>query len=228
MLCIHCGADDAGKFCPACGRRQTEPPTAAEDAGFELLPETKPGDDWTRSLHFRQLLETPEPRRHIARAVSDAPQRLTAEDLLRVFDAVAPVQVSLTKLTDAILPVVDKLGIATQRSLHLAIDAPPGRVLLASLAGMGFRGIRVHSVQQSVDRCEVSGDVPSTVWTNPGTLTCVVSRTPSITWHATLRIRGQWYDWGKGQNYLDSLARGLIADVTEQMGGQTIPHRVAA
>ena len=70
------------------------------------------------TLNYEVVLSNPEARRRIAAAGARNTQGLTAEDLLKIFDAVSPLGVSLEKLSGVLLPICDKIGIKMQRVIE--------------------------------------------------------------------------------------------------------------
>lgn len=236
MFCIHCGAEGAGAFCPKCGRRQTlegsEQQESASNNGSDSpctpVSVTPQSVCWTESMHYHVVLASPEPRERIAAISRGAGTGVTGEDLLAVFDAVSPIGISLGKLTNAILPIYDKLGIRIDRESHAVFDAPAGRVILAVLCTLASKSLTIEEVGQDEDRCSLSAKLPWGLMTNPGKLhVLIATQAPHIRVSVATRISGQWYDFGKSQRMIDELLEAIQNDLASQATHPSSHRRVA-
>ena len=111
MYCIHCGAEQAANYCRKCGKSQTVATSDASqvhDAQVIQTSQCIDRDDWVKHLDYHQLLRCEEPRRRIAAASSKSKPGVTGDDVLALFEAVSPTKLSISKLTHAIVPIVDK------------------------------------------------------------------------------------------------------------------------
>lgn len=240
MYCVHCGAEGAATYCAVCGQRQEVerqvPPEAnlgqtdTSDVGScTEASELRPPVCWTKSLQYNDVLASPEPRERIAAASRGASQGVTGEDLLAVFDAVSPIGFSLGKLTNAVLPIYDKLGIRIDRESQALFDAPPGRVILAVLCTLAARSLAIADVRQDANRCALLADLPWGLMTNPGKLhVLVMADDPCVRVSLATRISGQWYDFGKSQRLIDELFDAIQGDLTSQQSGRLSPYRRVA
>ncbi len=232
MFCVHCGAEGAATFCPLCGLHQqatdrSMPPQLESGYGDEEIVEALVA--WPESIQYETLLGDSEVRERIAAAARHATAGVTGEDLLAVFDAVSPIGFSLGKLTTAILPIYDKLGIKTQRQSQGIFDAAPGRVMLAVLCTLAAKSLVIAEVHQDADRCSLIADIPSGLITNRGQLAILIEMNQKyVQLSLATTISGQWYDWGKSQRMMDELFSAVHADLTEQQRGQAPRYRRVA
>lgn len=245
MFCVHCGADGAETFCATCGRRQRAetqiPPERApgqkeqrdfgsgsNDSDSELSKHRQP-ECWIRSLQYHVVLASPEPRERISAASRKATKGVTGDDLLAVFDAVSPIGISLGKLTHAILPLYDKIGIKIDRESQALFDAPPGRVILAVLCTLATKSLAIADVHQDSNRCSLSADLPWGLMTNPGKVHVLIMEDgPHVRVSLAVRISGQWYDFGKSKRLIDELFQLIQDDLTSQQSGRPSGYRRVA
>ena len=229
MFCVHCGADGAVKFCAQCGKSQT---TATETANQDapLIATLVECDvPWTRTLDYAHVINQPEPRQRIAEAGRRAENQLSGEDLLAVFDAVSPIGVSISKLTNAIVPIFDKLGFHTSHQSQGVFQAEPGRVLLAGLCTFAGRSLTIKNVHQGEMECSLLADIPLGLFTNPGQVVAVFRMAgPNVTVALSTRIKGQWHDWGKSKRMIDDIYSSIQFDLTRQQQGTLAPFRRVA
>ncbi len=236
MFCVHCGAEGAAVFCPACGRRQSaedsrpaskaQPQLHDPDADDGILEALVVESD---SFQYETLLADAEARERIAAAGRVAPQGVTSEDLLAVFDAVSPIGISLGKLTTAIVPIYDKLGIKTSRHSQGIFDAPPRCVMLAVLCTLAAKGMVVAKVHQDTDKCSLIADIPPGLITNRGQMAILIAAHDAyVQVSFATTISGQWYDWGKSERMMDDLFASIRADLTDQQHGQEPRYRRVA
>ena len=223
MYCIHCGANGAHKFCAKCGAAQTvgemqdqaidSPGSTNYESSDIIVAEIL----WTDTLQYDIVLRQPEARARIAACASEVAQGITGDDLLAVFDAVSTIGFSLEKLTKAILPIYDKLGIKTSRETQVQFAAPSGRVLLAALCALAAKGFKIEEVEQSLQACRLSAKIPMGFITNSGHLRIMLSEREGAV-HAVVSasISGQWYDWGKSQALIDALCTRISQDLVDQ------------
>jgi hypothetical protein len=184
---------------------------------------------WTESLQYDVVLASPEPRKRISAASRDARKGVTGEDLLAVFDAVSPIGFSLGKLSNAILPIYDKLGIKIDRESQALFDAPPGRVILAVLCTLATKSLAIADVRQDSSRCSLSADLPWGLMTNPGKLhALIMADDPYIRVSIAMRISGQWYDFGKTKRLIDEMFEAIHGDLISQQSGRPSGYRRVA
>jgi hypothetical protein len=230
MYCIHCGVAGAAVFCPACGQKQEvqSTPNARVDDDDVILkpipvePKMKPQVDWTTTLSYDVVLAAPEAQQRIAAANPGDTQGLTAEDLLKIFDAVSPLGVSLEKLNGALMPICDKIGIKMQRAAGAIYQGPPGRVLLATLCALSASGLEITEAHQRSDECGLIAKIPYGFYTNPGQLLASLRVIEgSVMVQIEARISGQYYDWGKSKRLIAHLLQAIRNDLVSQMSNQT-------
>jgi len=202
MYCSHCGAQAGGNFCSACGTRLLAVDTDDITSAASL--------DWTEEIDYERLARDPHVRGQLAAAAGRARPGLTGEQLLAVVDVCVPTGVSLGKLTEALLPIYDRMGIRTGTESNLAMSVPPGRALLAVLCGLVARGMELSGVEQQPDGCLLTAAVPSTVFSNRGEIAVTVAQHGgAIEIHAAVKIIGQLYDWGKSKRLLEDFFQEL-------------------
>jgi hypothetical protein len=232
MYCVQCGAGGAARFCRECGKSQSldiqdgstvfvEPNTAVSKASLT--------DDWAQGLDYHRLLEFDEPRKRLVAASKRSKSGVTGDDVLAIFEAVSPSKISWSKLTHAIVPFVDKLGIRTSNRTQADWQAPAGRVLLAYLCTLASHSLEVTEVQQEEDSCILSAKIPLGIITNSGKVTTKLE-TQSGWVRATMvvTISGQFYDWGRSKRLLEDFLAGINADLMEQdASGKAKLRRVA-
>lgn len=241
MYCIHCGAENAAAFCAACGRRQhdegrfksgvakVDPSISASDSSGADGPTVQSASCWTESIHYDTVLSSPEPRERILAASRNATKGVTGDDVLAVFDAVSPIGFSLGKLTNAILPIYDRLGIKTDRELQARFDDPPGRVMLAVLCALATKSLAITEVGQDAEKCSLSAAIPSGLITNRGKLHALITVENScVSVLLATTISGQWYDFGKSKRLIEEMLRFIHGDLTNQHSGDPPGYRRVA
>lgn len=246
MYCVHCGAAGAAKFCASCGQSQgsiqtsskphltessdgslTIGPRAANNVEFAKALDQE--SDWTSSLDYELILGQIHARDRIAAASRDAGPSVTGDDILQVFDAISPIGFPLAKFTKAILPIYDKLGIKTDRRAQCIYDTAPGRLMLATLCAIASHALTIDEVQQAPQKCSLSTEIPSSLYTNRGRLNILIEDCQTycqIT--MTTRISGQWYDWGKSNRLANNMLDAVLADLTDQQRGRCPQFRRVA
>lgn len=246
MYCVHCGVAGAANFCASCGQSQGSIPTPpkphlteASDVSLTIVPRghsdadpTQQLDrelDWTSSLDYESILNQAHARDRIAAASRRASPSVTGDDILEVFDAVSPIGFSLGKFTKAILPIYEKLGFKTDRRAQCLYDTPPGRLMLATLCSIASHALTIDEVQQASQKCSLSTEIPSSLYTNRGRLNILIEDCQTycqIT--MTTRISGQWYDWGKSNRLANNILDAVLADLSDQQRGQCPQFRRVA
>jgi hypothetical protein len=220
MFCIHCGAGEAAAFCRQCGKSQAlgNNAVAKKQANLQELPtESVSSNDWLNCLDYEQLLRYDEPRRRIAEASAKSKPGVTEDDFLALLQAVSPTKLSLSKLTYAIVPIIDKLGVRTTNQLQAVWYAEPGRVLLATLCSLAIKSLEVVDVQQEPHACALSASIPLGIITNTGkVLIKLETNSGWVRASMSVTIAGQWYDWGKSKRLMEELLHGLNADLMSQ------------
>jgi hypothetical protein len=181
------------------------------------------------SIHYETVLAHAEPRERILVAGRGATEGVTGDDFLAVFDAVSPIGFSLGKLTNAILPIYEKLGIKTDRESQAIFDAPPGRVMLAVLCTMAAKSLAIADVRQDSSQCSLSAKIPSGLITNRGKLHVLISvQELHVRVSLATSISGQWYDFGKSKRLIDEMFDSIHRDLTSQQAGLSPRYRRVA
>ncbi len=227
MFCIHCGARGAKSFCASCGTSQVSESADARASADEVLSSHEDAEiivadiRWTDTLQYAVVLNQPEARARIAACANEAKQGVSGEDLLALFDAVSTIGFSLGKLTKAILPIYDKLGIKTSREAQVRCVSPPGRVLLAALCAFASRGLKIEDVEQATNACCLTAKIAAGIVTNSGQLQVMLSVHESdVLVKVSATTSGQWYDWGKAQGLADAVCTTILQEVDDQQTGQ--------
>lgn len=237
MYCVHCGAAGAAKFCASCGQSQGSIEQPSEPGAIELndvsltvasraVSDVNPSKelvrdfDWTTSLDYEMILRQAHARDRIAAASRGKGASVTGDDILEVFDAVSPIGFSLGKFTKAILPIYEKLGFKTDRHAQGIYDTQPGRLMLATLCSFAAHALTIDQVHQAPDKCSLSTEIPSSLYTNRGRLSILIENCQTycqIT--LTTSISGQWYDWGKSNRLTNNILDAILTDLTDQQRG---------
>ncbi len=222
MYCFQCGASGAGSFCPSCGQNQSASPCSDAD---EIITADI---HWSDSIDYETVIGHPEVRSRLATTRPSGPRGLTGEDLLTVFDAVSPIGFSLGKLTTAILPIYDKLGIKTQHQSEAAFAAPAGRVMLAVLSSLAIESLTIAEVQQGATQCLLISDIPAGLITNRGQIKVLLEpQATAVRVSLASTISAQWYDWGKSKRLQQALLGRIRTDLYEQGLGREPKQRSA-
>jgi hypothetical protein len=207
MFCSNCGTKADGNFCAACGARLQ----ASQDAS----PEPERTGSWADELVYEQLLQYPEVRERIAQAGRRSQSQMSGENLLAIFDAVVPTGISFEKLTVALLPIYDRMGIKTGKTSEMILSVPAGRAIVATLCAMASQGYEMNKVDQTSDGCVLTALLPSTLWTNRGDLIVSIQQgRRSLRIHATTNIPGQLFDWGKSTRLLRDFFGSIRQELT--------------
>lgn len=232
MYCVHCGADGAATFCCNCGKKQTESRTdhSKRVIGRDIPSPTCDVEyDWVKGLDYHRLLECETPRRRIAAASTKSHPGVTGEDILAVLEAVSPSKISWSKLTYAVVPIVDKLGIRTTKQLQAVWQVDGGRVLLAYLCTLASMSLEVTEVEQEQDACVLSAAIPLGVITNPGkVITKLEMKSGWVRASLVVTIAGQWFDWGKSKRMIEDILSGMNTDLMEQNNGRALAFQRVA
>lgn len=218
MFCSECGTKASGKFCHNCGTRLVAGQTGGQlsvVADSAMLDSSDDDSvplaelvliDWTLETNYRALLAHDEVRQRIATAGSRYRAQISGEEVLALFDSIAPSGVPLDKLCKLLVPLYDKMGIRTGKQARTAFMLPPGRVLSGVLCALASAGHTIKQVEQATDGCMLTATIPSNMWSFEGELVVSVHAAERQTIvEAATKIPGQLYDWGKSQKVLDEL-----------------------
>jgi len=154
---------------------------------------------------------------------------VTGDDILAILEAVSPSKISLSKLTHAMVPVMDKLGFRTSQQSQAVWQAEPGRVMLAFLCVLAWKSLTVDEVQQTSDQCVLVAKLPLGVITNPGKLLArLETKSGWVRASLAVTISGQWYDWGKSKRLIEDILSGINLDLTDQYSGRSVVYQRVA
>ncbi|TWU45851.1 hypothetical protein Q31b_10270 [Novipirellula aureliae] len=222
MYCFQCGAAGAVAFCPACGQDQLA-------SRRSVANETNTASiHWTDSIDYETIIAHPDVRSRLGAIRPCGMRGLSGEDLLSIFDAVSPIGFSLGKLTTAILPIYDKLGIKTDYQSEALCDAPTGRVMLAVLSSLAIKSLAIAEVQQGETQCLLISDIPAGLITNRGRMNILLEKENALVRVSMAStISAQWYDWGKSKNLQQSLFDEIRRELLDQGFGQEPAQRIA-
>ncbi|MDA7980726.1 MAG: hypothetical protein MPJ50_18375 [Pirellulales bacterium] len=172
MYCPECGVDGSGKFCVECGTKLSNA-DKTKDAST-----SKDGDlltgDWTIESRYERLIRYPFVRDQITLAGQGRPNRVSGEQLLKLYDTVASPGVSLEKLSVAILPILDGIGVKTASQAEYQAVVAPGRLLLATLCALASGGYDIENVDQLSNSCIIMAFLPATLITNRGKIVVTI------------------------------------------------------
>ncbi len=206
MYCSECGHSAEGKFCSNCGNSLTF-------VRVDVVPE--PPGGWHCEFRYEQLLCVPEVKSLLARHAAKARKGVSGEQWLQLYSSVIPGGVPLDKVAAIVQPLYAKWGISTGKQQIATIPAPIGRVLVRALCSLARSGQSLRDVQQGVDGCFITADLPSDLLALKGDMLITVRRHEMQTEvAAATKIEGQWFDWGKSRLRLTRLFEDLMIDPT--------------
>jgi len=198
MYCSNCGSKEKGNYCSSCGAE-----LVVKDSND--LEEV----DWSSETSYSILLRIPEVRDLISRAAQKSKKTVSVEELFDLFgDALKPVTggVSLRKIAAITLPISSKFGIKVEKKRSSEIASPPGKTIVDILCLFAESGQKVVNVEQAEDGCMIEAAIPSDIFSWEGTVLVIVQQHHKGTLvEATTTIKGQMYDFGKSERYLDKL-----------------------
>lgn len=186
--------------CPRCGAAWHDPygPVGSIDP------------EWSQEVRFDVLTGLPEVRARIAERAAMAEKKPSGEAFLAWFDEVGPLPIPLEKLSAALRPGYEELGIRTGKERSGTVTAPPGATIVAALCSFARRGQALRKVRQYADGCLFEAVLPSDMWSWEGTLYVTVRESPDGSRvHAATHIGGQLFDWGKSKRALCRLFEDL-------------------
>jgi len=149
--------------------------TTAEQSRIVTTIAERSGD-WADETVYEQLLKFPDVRERIARAGQRSRKAMTGEEMLALFDSIVPTGVSLEKLTGALLPIFDRMGIKTGKQSSVTLRVRAGHGVVATLCALASQGYELQKVDQSADGCVLTALIPSNLWTNRGELVVALER----------------------------------------------------
>ena len=222
MYCFRCGASGVGAYCPACGQDQS----ASDRSESETIAEATLA--WSESINYELIIAHPEVRQHLSTIRPRTMRGLTGEDLLSVFDAVSPIGFSLGKLTSAVLPIYDKLGINTQHQTETEFGTPAGRLMLAVLSSLAYKSLAIDAVEQGTNQCLLTVKIPSGLITNRGQTSILLERlSAAVRVVMSTTLSAQLYDWGKSKRLQQELLELIRLYLHDQDGTQEAGRKSA-
>lgn len=118
-------------------------------------------DDWARDVRYATLIAVPDVRANIANCALRSRPGVSAEQCLAFFDVVSPTvagaltagvaptlsALSLSKLSNVLVPIFVGLGIRASHTRSADLPIPPGLVIAATLCSFARTGkrCRAHS-----------------------------------------------------------------------------------
>ena len=207
MFCSECGQPAKGKFCSHCGTRLEQP---ADDEGL-IVAEIVP--DWEHEVRYEHILKFPGVRSTIERHARLAKKRMSGEQFLAMADKLVPLGVSMEGLAGVAQAVFTRLGVKTGKQESRQVPAPAGQVLVRTLCSLARNGQSLRNVAQATDGCLLEAALPSDLFSLEGDLLISVRRQHAASdVSATVRIGGQFFDWGKSRRCLGQLFDDLARD----------------
>ena len=206
MFCSECGVKAAGKFCWSCGSALQQSPM--DDAALAPV-------DWPTLTEYAAIMRVPEVRERIARAAAQAKKRLSGEQFLEICDKfMSPLSggVSLTAIASIAEPLAEKLNLKCRKVGSRRFNQPVGTMIVAVLCSLARNGQHLQDVTQEESGCRLEASLPSDVWSLRGKFNITVRDDGVATLvEAEATIKGQIYDWGKGQRLVDQLFNEVSA-----------------
>lgn len=238
MYCTECGALGTGKFCAECGTRLSGSSASKQVArksserGEVVAVEASAPDapHWTAEWRYEHFVRHEFVRDQLVHAGHKCPNRISGEKLLALYDTVASPGVSLEKLSGALLPILDGIGLKKGSQAECQLLTEPGRALLSVLCALVAGGYEIEKADQLSKGCILTAFLPSTLITNRGKIFVQVgwqfteaerqqleAAAPdaeitlplAVQIQATVQISGQIVDWGKGKRILAALLEEL-------------------
>lgn len=194
MVCSECGKAASGNFCSHCGMPLVEVVNADHEA------------------HYETLIRQPEVREKIAACAARAGKSTDPTKYLQICDKVLELMGSAPVCSVAALmvPVASRLGLSTGKSEKRIITAPVGRVIVAVLCAMAQQGRAIRAVHQGENGLVIEAEIAADLWTWQGEMAIGITRLAQGTEvEASVKIHGQWIDWGKSSRCLRQLFEDL-------------------
>jgi hypothetical protein len=204
MYCSNCGAKVEGNFCSQCGAKVSSDNSASVDTIRDIGSENK----------YTALIKRADIRDLIAKYAQLSPHHLSAQDFLHLLDlAYKPIPgLSLSKLTEVVLPVFNKLGIKTGKSSVSIISSTASDVVIKVLCSLAKNGYALKSVDPASNGLIVHAEISSDFFTWGGDILIVIeeqSLTTKLSIDAT--IKGQLYDWGKSKGVINKILNDVAS-----------------
>jgi hypothetical protein len=182
-------------------------------------------DDWARDVRYDTLIAVPDVRASIANCALRSRPGVSAEQCLAFFDVVSPTvagaltagvaptlsALSLSKLSNVLVPIFVGLGIRASHTRSADLPIPPGLVIAATLCSFARYGQTLQSAQQYDDGCLLQATLPSELRAWSGVLYVGISVMADDVTHVNgaVTVKGQMFDWGEGVKKLDHLFADL-------------------
>lgn len=206
--CGSCGHAAAGNFCANCGQR-----LAATALTSEISDAVAAIPTWHFEVRYEQLMLVPEVRAAVEDCGRQATKPISGEQLLGLADKVMPQPIPMKDLVAIVQPLFASWGIGTGKQREAIIAAPVGRTLCRVLCSLARHAQTLRKVSQGADGCLLEAALPSDLWTLEGDLLVAVRIQGEQTLvQAATVVKGQFFDWGKGNRCLDRLLSELQSD----------------
>lgn len=193
MYCQNCGKEVFGKYCSNCGTK-----VVAEN-------ESESDINWSLEKDFSKLVKYPEIRNLISRYAGESSKKSSAKDFLGMVDIVfAPIsEFSLEKMSDIIVPIFQKIGIATGKSETRNYKQSIQQLIVKSLCSLAKNGYPLESCQKATNGTVLTATIPSDMWTWGGNIVISIEVQNSFCKiDIATKIKGQMYDWGKSKKLI--------------------------
>lgn len=199
MYCSNCGAKVEGNFCSQCGAK------ISIGSNMHLVDQVT---ETIKENKYEVLIKRPAIRNLIAKYAQQSPHHLSAEDFLHLIDlAYKPIPgLSLSKLTEVVLPVFNKLGIKTGKSLVSVIASPTSDVIIKVLCSLAKNGYALKTIEPASNGLILHAEISSDFFTWGGDILIVIEEQVSNTkLSIDATIKGQLYDWGKSKGVINKI-----------------------
>jgi hypothetical protein len=211
MFCSQCGVKASGKYCHQCGSLLQSPDSVVVLRDEDLVPDPK---DWETDAQYENIVRVEAVRTVIARHAAHATKGLSAEQILAIYDKIAPSPIPLENLVALVQPLYESWGIRTGKNRSELIETPIGRAIARTLCSLAKHGQTFQSAEQHDSGCVLTAELPSSVCSLKGKLTISLLRRERCTQvAAATAIGGQVYDWGKSKRCLEQLFGDLRSDL---------------
>jgi hypothetical protein len=172
--------------------------------------------DWSEEHRYDVLIANPDVKRRILEAGAGVRAPVSREKSLRrsMYTVAGGDRLAASAGVAGV-----EFGYRLRAKAHLAVTRkergerpwPVGETMVALLCSMAHNSLKVESVEQRDDGCEITAEIPSDRYAFAGVMTVTVSREPAggSVISAVARNPGTLYDGGKARVTLVRLFSGI-------------------
>lgn len=192
MQCPQCQSEASGNFCSHCGHPLSN------------LPAPK---SWIHETRYETLVGYSTVKNQLRHHAAKAQDIIPAEDALAVIESVTLNKIPLKALSKVANNIYAKLGIRVKKQGNLFLkDFPVGQAIVVALSYLAEHSFEMKEVIQLDNGVILEGTMPSDMSSFGGTLLITIATEEEGTnLDVATEVKGQFYDWGKSQGYIDGL-----------------------